>query len=102
MRTLFVCRYVIEKKEKLGSRWLKCCKTPDKQSQYKVTDVDEGTEVQFQVRAENEAGVGDPCEPTEIFTIEDPTSKCPRLETCPSEQYKPSESPPLKWLTLAR
>ncbi|KAF3843842.1 hypothetical protein F7725_002691 [Dissostichus mawsoni] len=61
------------KKEKLGSRWLKCCKTPDKQSQFKVTDVDEGTEVQFQVRAENEAGVGDPSEPTEILTIEDAT-----------------------------
>lgn len=68
-------RYVIEKKEKLGTRWLKCCKTPDKQSQFKVTDVDEGSEVQFQVRAENEAGVGDPSEPTEILNIEDPTGK---------------------------
>lgn len=68
-------RYVIEKKEKLATRWLKCCKTPDKQSQFKVTDVDEGSEVQFQVRAENEAGVGDPSEPTEILNIEDPTSK---------------------------
>lgn len=68
---------MIEKKEKLGTRWLKCCKTPDKQTQFKVTDVDEGSEVQFQVRAENEAGVGDPSEPTEILTIEDPTSKRP-------------------------
>lgn len=59
----------------MGTRWLKCCKTPDKQSQFKVTDVDEGSEVQFQVRAENEAGVGDPSEPTEILNIEDPTSK---------------------------
>lgn len=66
---------MIEKKEKLGTRWLKCCKTPDKQTQFKVTDVDEGSEVQFQVRAENEAGVGDPSEPTEILNIEDPTSK---------------------------
>lgn len=70
-------RYVIEKKEKLGTRWLKCCKTPDKQTQFKVTDVDEGSEVQFQVRAENEAGVGEPSEPTEILTIEDATSKRP-------------------------
>jgi len=70
-------RYVIEKKEKLGTRWLKCCKTPDKQTQFKVTDVDEGSEVQFQVRAENEAGVGDPSEPTEILTIEDASSKKP-------------------------
>lgn len=66
---------MIEKKEKVGTRWLKCCKTPDKQTQFKVTDVDEGSEVQFQVRAENEAGVGDPSEPTVILTIEDPTSK---------------------------
>lgn len=68
-------RYVIEKKEKVGTRWLKCCKTPDRKTQFKVTDVDEGSEVQFQVRAENEAGVGDPSEPTVILTIEDPTSK---------------------------
>lgn len=54
---------------------MKCCKTPDKQTQFKVTDVDEGSEVQFQVRAENEAGVGDPSEPTMVLTIEDPTSK---------------------------
>lgn len=66
---------MIEKKEKVGTRWLKCCKTPDKQTQFKVTDVDEGSEVQFQVRAENEAGIGDPSEPTVILTIEDPTSK---------------------------
>lgn len=59
----------------MGTRWLKCCKTPDRKTQFKVTDVDEGSEVQFQVRAENEAGVGDPSEPTEILTIEDPTSK---------------------------
>lgn len=39
-----------------------------------MTDVDEGIEVQFQVRAENEAGVGDPSEPTDIITIEDPIS----------------------------
>lgn len=69
-------RYVIEKKEKLGTRWLKCCKTPDKKTQFTVTDVDEGSEVQFQVRAENEAGVGDPSEPTEILTVENPTSMC--------------------------
>lgn len=66
---------MIEKKDKLGTRWLKCCKTPDKQTQFTVTDVDEGSEVQFQVRAENEAGVGEPSEPTETLTIEDPTSE---------------------------
>lgn len=54
---------------------MKCCKTPDKQTQFKVTDVDEGSEVQFQVRAENEAGVGDPSEPTVTLTIEDATSE---------------------------
>lgn len=76
-------RYVIEKKEKVGTRWLKCCKTPDKQTQFKVTDVDEGSEVQFQVRAENEAGVGDPSEPTMVLTIEDATSKSPDFTEYP-------------------
>lgn len=66
-------RYSIEKKEKLGTRWVKCGKTSGPDCKYRVTDVIEGTEVQFQVCAENEAGVGHPSEPTEILTIEDPT-----------------------------
>lgn len=68
-------RYSIEKKEKLGTRWVKCGKTSGPDCKYRVTDVIEGTEVQFQVRAENEAGVGHPSEPTEILTIEDPTGQ---------------------------
>lgn len=84
----------------MGTRWLKCCKTPDKQTQFKVTDVDEGTEVQFQVRAENEAGVGDPSEPTEILTIEDPTSKTladifsSHINSLWSSHFNPSTSHP--------
>ena len=66
-------RYSLEKKEKLGTRWVKCGKTSGPDCKYRVTDVIEGTEVQFLVRAENEAGVGHPSEPTEIITIEDPT-----------------------------
>lgn len=76
---VFTCdsasRYSMEKKEKLGTRWVKCGKTSGPDCRYRVTDVIEGTEVQFQVRAENEAGVGHPSEPTEILTIEDPTGK---------------------------
>lgn len=68
-------RYIIEKKEKLGTRWVKAGKTSGPDCNFRVTDVIEGTEVQFQVRAENEAGVGHPSEPTEILSIEDPTSK---------------------------
>lgn len=71
--SLVSSRYSIEKKEKLGTRWVKCGKTSGPDCKYRVTDVIEGTEVQFQVRAENEAGVGHPSEPTEILTIEDPT-----------------------------
>ena len=55
----------------MGTRWVKCGKTAGPECHYKVTDVIEGTEVQFQVSAENEAGVGHPSEPTEIYTIED-------------------------------
>ncbi|XP_064868260.1 titin-like [Oncorhynchus nerka] len=68
-----VLRYSIEKKEKLGTRWVKCGKTSGDDCKYRVTDVIEGTEVQFQVRAENEAGAGHPSESTEIIAIEDPT-----------------------------
>lgn len=70
---LISLRYCIEKKEKLGTRWVKCDKTSGPDCKYRVTDVIEGTEVQFQVSAENEAGIGHPSEPTEILTIEDPT-----------------------------
>lgn len=55
---------------------MKSGKTSGPELKYRVTDVDEGSEVQFQVRAENEAGVGHPSEPTEFMTIEDPTSMC--------------------------
>lgn len=72
-------RYIIEKKEKLGTRWVKAGKTSGPDCNFRVTDVIEGTEVQFQVRAENEAGVGHPSEPTEILAIEDPTSKLHQL-----------------------
>lgn len=68
-------RYSVEKKEKLGTRWVKCGKTSGPDCKYRVTDVIEGTEVQFQVCAENEAGLGHPSEPTEILTIEDPTGR---------------------------
>jgi len=67
-------RYVIERKEKLGTRWVKSGKTSGPECKYRVTDVDEGSEVQFQVRAENEAGVGHPSEPTVFMVIEDPIS----------------------------
>lgn len=70
-----VCRYVIEKKEKMATRWVKAGKTAGPECTYQVTDVAQGTEVQFQVCAENEAGVGHPSEPTDILTIDDPTSK---------------------------
>lgn len=73
MSDLLSLRYSVEKKEKLGTRWVKCGKTSGPDCKYRVTDVIEGTEVQFQVSAENEAGVGHPSEPTEILTIEDPT-----------------------------
>lgn len=48
-------------------------KTSGPDCKYRVTDVIEGTDVQFQVCAENEAGVGHPSEPTDIITVEDPT-----------------------------
>lgn len=71
----FLYRYVIEKKEKLGTRWVKAGKTPGPDCHFRLTDVIEGTEVQFQVRAENEAGCGHPSEPTDLLCIEDPVGK---------------------------
>ena len=52
---------------------MKSGKTSGPDCKYRVTDVIEGTDVQFQIRAENEAGAGHASEPTEILTIEDPT-----------------------------
>ena len=81
-------RYSIEKKEKLGTRWVKCGKTSGPDCKYRVTDVIEGTEVQFQIRAENEAGAGHPSEPTEILTVEDPTGVFLRNCLFMNEVYK--------------
>lgn len=71
----YLFRYVIEKKEKLATRWVKAGKTAGPDCNFRVTDVIEGMDVQFQVRAENEAGCGHPSEPTDLIHIEDPTSK---------------------------
>lgn len=84
---LLSLRYSVEKKEKLGTRWVKCGKTSGPDCKYRVTDVIEGTEVQFQVSAENEAGIGHPSEPTEILTIEDPTGWWSHHERLPHQVH---------------
>lgn len=58
---------------------MKSGKTSGPDCHYRVTDVIEGTEVQFQVSAENEAGIGHPSEPTDIILIEDPTGIITRM-----------------------
>lgn len=58
---------------------MKSAKTSGPDCHYRVTDVIEGTEVQFQVSAENEAGIGHPSEPTDIVVIEDPTGIITRI-----------------------
>lgn len=58
---------------------MKSGKTSGPDCHYRVTDVIEGTEVQFQVSAENEGGVGHPSEPTDIVVIEDPTGMLTKI-----------------------
>ena len=52
--------YIIEKKDRLSNRWSKVTISSIQETTFKVTGLQEGTDYEFQVSAENKAGVGKP------------------------------------------
>ncbi|KAK3083483.1 hypothetical protein FSP39_023775 [Pinctada imbricata] len=55
--------YVIERSKAGSNRWLKAHKKPVTDTVYTVTELVENAEYDFRVAAENEAGIGKPCQP---------------------------------------
>ncbi|KAI8485779.1 Titin-like, partial [Branchiostoma belcheri] len=53
-----ITNYVLEKKELLSTRWSRVTKATITDTKYLVTDLDEGTEYEFRVAAENAGGRG--------------------------------------------
>ena len=61
-----VSGYYVERKASYSSRFSKVNKKPVKDTTLTLDDLEEGTEYEFRVSAENKAGVGEPCEPITI------------------------------------
>ena len=67
-----VLGYHVEKKERNSILWTKCSKTLLPNTEYKVTNLQEGLEYEFRVCAENLAGVGKYSRPSESAMARDP------------------------------
>nr|XP_006823014.1 PREDICTED: titin-like [Saccoglossus kowalevskii] len=80
-----IINYVIERKEKFSSRWIRVTKDNISDTEYQVTHLTEGTEYEFRVAAENKAGVGKFSEPSEARVAKPPYDK-------PDAPEKPSVS----------
>jgi titin len=67
--------YYIEKSSGYSSRWIKANRDPLDATSKKFNDLVEGTEYEYRVLAENEAGVSKPSETTGVFVAKDPYTK---------------------------
>lgn len=56
--------YILEKREKGSTRWIKAAETKGPECKAKAEDLDEGTEYEFRVIAVNDAGLGEPSQPS--------------------------------------
>jgi len=57
--------YVIEKREKGTSRWIKAGEMKEPVTKGRAEDLEEGVEYEFRIRAVNKAGQGDPSPPSQ-------------------------------------
>ncbi|KAK3703484.1 hypothetical protein RRG08_024788 [Elysia crispata] len=70
--------YVVERKKK-GGDWEECASLPPHALTATISNLPEGEEFQFRVRAENAVGLGEPSKPTKDIKIEDQPAK-PKLD----------------------
>ena len=70
-----ITSYIIERKEKFGSRWTKVNQTSATDTKFVMENLKEGDEYEFRVSAENKAGVGKPSQPTRPVVPKPPYGK---------------------------
>jgi len=67
--------YYIERSSGYSSRFVKVNRDPIARTQQTFSDLVEGTEYEYRVLAENEAGISKPSETTGVFVAKDPYGK---------------------------
>jgi len=67
--------YYVERSSGYSSRFVKVNRDPIARTQQTYSDLVEGTEYEYRVTAENEAGIGKPSETTGVFVAKDPYAK---------------------------
>ncbi len=75
-----VTSYIIEKREDGRGRWTKCNKFDVDDTNFKVTDLNEGHEYEFRVSAVNKAGTGKPSATSETIKAKPPYGKLTLLQ----------------------
>ena len=68
-----VTNYHIDKKERNSLRWIRAVRRPVTGLHYKITGLNEGSEYEFRVAAENAAGIGPVSEPSALVLCKEPT-----------------------------
>ena len=75
-----------------GTRWIKVNKTPTKSLTMDFSDLMEGSDYEFRVSAENEAGIGKPSETTGKFVAKNPYDVPGRPEAPLVDDITPEEA----------
>lgn len=68
--------YVIEKREKGSSRWIKAKELKEPVTKGRADDLEEGVEYEFRIKAVNKAGKGAPSAPSESIIPKPRKRKC--------------------------
>ncbi|XP_053200690.1 twitchin-like isoform X3 [Panonychus citri] len=63
-----ITSYIVEKKDNLSTKWQKACEIIGDKCQARVSNLTEGMEYQFRVRAVNKAGPSQPSDPSDTVT----------------------------------
>ena len=67
--------YQLERMTDVGNKWIRATKAPVRETSLRMDDLQEGTNYQYRVIAENKAGPGKPSAPSEPFAAKDPWGK---------------------------
>ncbi len=88
--------YIVEKRDRMSTRWTKVTRETVTELTYTVTGLNEGNEYDFRVSAENKAGVGEPSQPSKSTIAKPPYDK-PDAPEHPSISNITASSMTLNW-----